>query len=141
MADFRTSSEKNIADMSKSIEGFRYSLKAKKQALSTLHADIHLTMLNLLYQYLKSSPSYKKTWLLRIKSWMCWRRKQRKQKFSTKNLIMLQLILPSLKRRNFQLNPEMLHSLTQCASLPQKSSNLCLHFSIKSSVFQEAGFL
>ncbi|CAI9290396.1 unnamed protein product [Lactuca saligna] len=38
--DFRTSSDKTITDMNKVIEGFRSYLKAEKEDLKTLHADI-----------------------------------------------------------------------------------------------------
>lgn len=47
MADFRTSFDKSISDMNKVIEGFRSSLKAEKETLSTLHADIKLDNVDL----------------------------------------------------------------------------------------------
>lgn len=47
MADFRNSSEKNIADMNKFIEGFLSSLKSEKQALLVHRADIKLDNIDL----------------------------------------------------------------------------------------------
>ena len=40
MTDFRTSSEKNIANMKKLIEGFWASIQAEKKYLSSPHSDI-----------------------------------------------------------------------------------------------------
>lgn len=40
MVNFRSSSENNTATMNKMIEGFSSSLKAKKEALSKIYAEI-----------------------------------------------------------------------------------------------------
>ena len=40
MTDFRTSSDKNVVDVNKVIEGFQISLQAEKEALSTLCVNI-----------------------------------------------------------------------------------------------------
>lgn len=40
MNDFHTSSDKNVADMNKVIEGFRISLQTEKETFSSLGSDI-----------------------------------------------------------------------------------------------------
>lgn len=79
MADFRTSSEKIIANMNKVIKRFLIFFESRKKKLFQLSMQIlSLTILISIQPSLNSSLSYKMTLLLKIRLWMPWLNKRRK---------------------------------------------------------------